>query len=66
LSVAETDHAAGRAIQDEIKGQIPEGHGNDRVDCIRIAAADNITEALIDNVDGPALIIGRRYLLKLP
>jgi len=60
LAVPQTDHPPGFLVQDQVQGQVAEGHGDDRVDGIGVAAADEIAQLLVDNVDAPAVVeLGR-------
>jgi hypothetical protein len=56
VAVLEDDEAAADVLQEEIESEIAVGHGSDRVNGIWIAAADQITELLVDDIDFPAVI----------
>jgi hypothetical protein len=56
VAILEDDEAAANVFQEEIESEIAVGHGSDRVYGIGIAAADKITEFLVDDIDFPAII----------
>src|SRR5712692_9302416 len=51
VAVLEDDEAAADVFQEEIESEIAVGHGGDGVNGIGIAAADEIAELLVDDVD---------------
>jgi hypothetical protein len=50
------------ALQDQIQCQVPIGHGNDGVNGIRITSPHQVSQMLIDDIDGCAAIEFRRLL----
>ncbi len=44
-------------IEDEVQGEIAEGHRGDGIDGIRIAAANEVAEFLVDDVDRLAVVV---------
>src|SRR5712692_11568778 len=51
VAVLEDDETAADVSQEEIESEIAVGHGGDGVNGIGIAAADEIAELLVDDVD---------------
>src|SRR6266851_1837399 len=51
MAVLEDDEAATDVFQEEIESEIAVGHGGDGVNGIGIAAADEIAELLVDDID---------------
>src|SRR5260370_1699756 len=56
VTVFEDDEAAADVLQEEIESEIAVGHGGDGVNGIGIAATNEITEFLIDDVDFLAVV----------
>ncbi len=56
MAVLEDDETTADVFQEEIESEITVGHGSDGVNGIGIAAADEITELLVDDIDFPAVI----------
>src|SRR5260370_7282792 len=56
VAVLEYDETAADTLQQEIEGEITVSHRSDRVNGVGVAAANEITELLIDDVDFLAII----------
>src|SRR6266705_4672650 len=60
MAVPEDDEPPADIFQQKVQGEIAVGHGCDRVDGIGVAAADEIAELLVDDIDSLALVeLGR-------
>ncbi len=51
-------------VQEQIERKIPVSHGDDRVDGIGIAAANQVSQLLIDHLDNFAVVVFGRELFQ--
>jgi hypothetical protein len=50
------------ALQDQVEREVAEGHRHDGVERVGVAAAHQVAEALVDDVDAPAALYRARAL----
>src|SRR5260370_39900477 len=61
------DQATVLLLPNQIKGEVAEGHRDDRIESIGIARAHQITEPLVHHVDAPPLVVfWGRFLQRRP
>src|SRR5687767_8123262 len=59
MSLVDADELAEFLPQQEVEGEVAEGHGDDGIERVGIAGAHEITEALIDDIDAPPAVEAR-------